>query len=90
MLRKGSEGYAEMPLLSDINNSGAFGNDPQKQIDSVVRQLNEWGRVISNEKRTEIYKDNSNTNRIIIGVLPDGDTGIVISKEGVDVTTLFS
>lgn len=79
-----------MPLLSDINNSGAFGNDPQKQIDSVVRQLNEWGRVISNEKRTEIYKDNSNTNRIIIGVLPDGDTGIVISKEGVDVTTLFS
>lgn len=55
-----------------------------------MRQLNEWGRLLSNEKRTEVYKDNSGTNRIIIGVLPDGDTGIVISKEGIDVLTVFS
>lgn len=58
-------------------------------MESIVRQLNEWGRLLSNEKRTEVYKDNSGTNRIIIGVLPDGDTGIVISKEGIDVLTVF-
>ena len=78
-----------MPYLHDITASSINSDDPKKQIESIVKQLNDWGRAISNERRTEVYKDNSGTNRIIIGVLPDGDTGIVISKENIDVLTLF-
>lgn len=79
-----------MPFLPDISASSISGDSPDEQIKSIVRQMNEWGRLLSNEKRTEVYKDNSGVNRIIIGVLPDGDTGIVISKEGIDVLTVFT
>lgn len=77
-----------MPFLRDIN-LAAVENDPDKKIESIARQLNEWGRIISNEKRTDVYRDNTNTPRILIGVLPDGDTGIVISRDGIDVGTVF-
>ena len=79
-----------MPLLPDINAGSAIAGDPATQISSLTKQLNEWGRIISNERRTDIYKDDAGNNRIIIGVLPDGTTGIVISKEGIDVETAFS
>lgn len=36
-----------------------------------------------------LYYDSTNTPRIIIGIAPDGVTGIYVSPEGVDVTTLF-
>lgn len=78
-----------MPILQDITVSSINQEDPQKQMESMARQLNEWGRALSNEKRTDVYKDNSGTNRILIGVLPDGETGIVVSKEGIDVLSLF-
>lgn len=78
-----------MPFLQDISASSLNSDDPQAQIQSVVKQLNQWGRSLSNETRTDVYKDNSGTNRILIGVLPNGETGIVISNEGTDVLTLF-
>lgn len=78
-----------MPILQDVSVSSIHKDDPQKQMESMAKQLNDWGRALSNEKRTDVYKDNSGTNRILIGVLPDGTTGIVVSVEGVDVTTLF-
>lgn len=78
-----------MPILPDIQTSAIPGDNPEQKIESIVRQVNEWGRTISNEKRTDIYKDNSGTNRIIIGVLPDGNTGMVISKEGINVLSIF-
>lgn len=78
-----------MPLLSDVS-IGALGDDSQEQIKSVVKQINEQGRLISNENLTKLYKDNSGQNRIIIGMLPDGDSGLVISKEGIDVLDVFS
>lgn len=78
-----------MPVLQDISASSINADDPQKQIQSIVKQTNEAFRAISNETRTNIYKDDSGTPRILIGVLPDNTTGIVISVEGVDVTTLF-
>lgn len=77
-----------MPLLHDIA-IGASDEDPTRKIESVVRQVNEWGRQLSNERLTDVYNDNSSTPRIIIGVLPDGDTGIVISRDGIDVNTVF-
>lgn len=78
-----------MPLLPDVQLSAIPGDNPEQKLESLVKQINEWARVISNERRTDVYKDNSGTNRILIGVLPDDETGIVISKEGIDVLTAF-
>lgn len=36
-----------------------------------------------------MYYDTDGTPRMIQGILPDGTMGLIISKEGVDVTTLF-
>lgn len=36
-----------------------------------------------------IYYDSDNVPRIIIGVLPDGTMGMVVSKDGVDVVDWF-
>lgn len=77
-----------MPLLPDIS-TGAAGDEKDK-IDSIVKQINEWGRALSNEAITDIYRDTSNTPRIIIGVAPDGEIDIGISVEGVDITTLYT
>jgi hypothetical protein len=79
-----------MPYLPDIHASSIAKGDPEAQIDSLVRQLNEWSRLISNENITNVYNDDSGTARIIIGVLPDGTTGIAISKEGISVLDAFS
>lgn len=76
-----------MANLPDIGSGAILGDDPSKQVESVIRQVNEWGRSISNENRTKLYKDESGKNRIIIGLLPDGTHGLVISKEGYDVVT---
>lgn len=78
-----------MPFIPDVRLGALQGASTEEKFKSLVAQLNEWAASISNENRTDVYKDNSGTNRIIIGVLPDGDTGIVISKEGVDVLSLF-
>ena len=77
-----------MPYLDDVA-LGAVDGDPDAAIRSVVKQVNEWARTLSNEKRADVYKDNTGINRIIIGVLPDGDSGIVVSKEGIDVLDVF-
>lgn len=79
-----------MPFIPDVNVSSLPGDTSDDKLNSLVKQLNEWARTISNERRTEIYKDNTGINRIIIGVLPDNTTGIVISKENVDVLSVFS
>jgi hypothetical protein len=42
-------------LLPDIQ-TGALSGDAQKQIDSIVRQLNEWARLISAETRVRTIK----------------------------------
>lgn len=78
-----------MPFLPDVQLSALPGSNNEEKFESLVRQLNEWARTISNETRTDVYNDNSGTPRIIIGVLPDGDTGIVISRDGIDVSTVF-
>lgn len=77
-----------MPLLPEIN-IGALNTDPGKQLESLVAQLNEWARLISNEERTEIVNDTSRTPRIIFKQLPDESMGMVISKDGVSVLDVF-
>lgn len=78
-----------MPFLPDVQLAALPGDNTEEKFESLVRQLNEWGRTISNETRTDVYNDNSGTPKILIGVLPDGETAIVMSKDGIDVNTAF-
>lgn len=78
-----------MPLLPDINASSINSDDAQKQIESVVKQVNEGFRLISNEERTKITKDDAGDQRLLIGYQEDGfdsgNVGVKLSQEGVDV-----
>lgn len=77
-----------MPLLKDIS-VGAAGDDPNEKIDKLVKQLNEWGRAISNEDRTDITKDDAGIQRLLIGYqqngFSNGSVGVKLSQEGTDV-----
>lgn len=70
-----------MPILPEINAGSMLRDDPQKQIESIVRQLNGWGRAISNEDRTRIIKSDSGVEAITIGQLPTGENGFLIKDE---------
>ena len=61
-----------MTFLPDIITNKLQGADPQTQIDSMVKQINEWGREISNENRTKIINDDTGTPRILIGYQEGG------------------
>lgn len=63
-----------MPLLPDIQ-IGALGGDPQQQINSIVRQLNEWGRLISAETRVRTIKANDGSV-VGMGQIPGTDEEI--------------
>ena len=78
-----------MAILEEVNIGAIKGDAPEQQIEQVVKQINEQTRIISNEGRTKLYKDEAGDNRIIIGQLPDGTHGLVISKEGTDVVNVF-
>lgn len=75
-----------MALLKDIN-LASLPDDPNQKIDSMVKQLNEWGRAISNEGLVRLYKDNAGDNRVLIGLQGNDFSGIKVSKVGTDVTT---
>ena len=76
------------------------------QINDMVRQLNKeqttkvfrqaGGNAIITGKLPydggygTMYYDSDGIPTIVIGILPDGTTGMVVAKEGVDVTTVFS
>lgn len=77
-----------MPFLKDASVTAIQG-DADKKLESLVQQVNEWARLISNEQMTKIYKDESGTNRIVVGLLPDKTVGLVMSKDGEDVLTVF-
>lgn len=80
-----------MAKLDDINLAAVDKTDLQKQLDSLIKQLNEWARTISNEGTTNVLRDNTGTNRILIGLFPDkSDAGIVISKTGISVLDVFN
>lgn len=57
----------------------------------MVKQLNEWGRALSNEDRTNLTKDDAGTNRLLIGYQEDGfdngNVGAKMSRVGVDVVS---
>lgn len=75
-----------MPLLKDIN-LASLPDDPNEKFNALVKQLNEWGRAISNEGLVKLYKDNTGNNRVLIGLQGNDFSGIKVSKVGTDVTT---
>lgn len=83
-----------MPFLADINFGPLNQDDIQKQLQSIVRQLNEWGREISNEERTKITNDDSGTKRLLIGYqengFANGNVGVKMSQVDKDVLTAES
>ena len=73
-----------MPQASDQN--------PTRSSDGTTAITNKQdgssGAYVSTKNATVKVNDGTH-NRILIGLLPDGTYGIVISKEGVDVLTVF-
>lgn len=57
---------------------------------TLISQINENFALLENLARTQIFRDETGTNRIILGRLPDGSYGLVISKPGNDVIKLFT
>lgn len=51
--------------------------------------INDNFQQIEAENRTKVIRDENANDRIIIGRMPDGSYGIIISNEGVDVKSLF-
>lgn len=73
------------PLLPDVN-LGALGDEADKKIESLTKQINEQNRLISNENRTKIINDASGTPRILFGEGPNEFYGLKVSQEDIDVT----
>lgn len=61
------------------------GTDPSQQLAMINKNFAE----IDNEGTTKVFNDANGVPTIIMGVLPDKTTGIVISKPGINVLTLF-
>lgn len=83
-----------MPLLTDISSGKFSEDDPNARMNSITRQMNEWGRQISNEDRTKITKDDTGTNRLLQGYQKDGfdngNVGIKLSQPDKNVLTASS
>lgn len=62
---------------------------PSIPQDQLVAMINQNFEALNQQNMTKVISDGSN-NRIIIGKLPDGTYGIVVSKEGVDVLNVFN
>jgi len=57
---------------------------------TMVSSINNNFQQIESENRTKVIKDENGDSRIIIGKFPDGTYGIIISKPGIDVNSLFT
>lgn len=63
---------------------------PGMDMDTMVSAINENFALLENLNRVQIFKDETGTRRIILGKLPDGTYGLVISKTGIDVLSVFN
>lgn len=62
---------------------------PNMSYAQLVAAVNENFALVENINRTQIFKDETGTQRIILGRLPDGTWGLIISRPGEDVVKLF-
>lgn len=58
---------------------------PTMTMPQLIAALNQNFAAVENVNRTMVMKDETGTNRIIIGRFPNGEWGIIISKPGNDV-----
>ena len=66
-----------MPFVGDVRLSAISSDDTNAKFDAIVRQVNEWGRTISNEKVANVNTDAAGTPRIVTGVQTVSDIDIV-------------
>lgn len=78
-----------MPILPDINAGSIYKDDTPRQIESIIRQLNEWGRLISNESTTRVIRSDMTTEAVTIGDLGGGKYGISLSDGKTTFLTIF-
>jgi hypothetical protein len=62
---------------------------PNMDWQTAISAINQNFQALESLAKTSVYKDETGVNRIIIGRMPDGTWGIIVSKEGVDVLDLF-
>lgn len=58
---------------------------PGMNQQALVAAINQNFAMIENINRTQIFKDDTGTPRIIIGRFPNGEYGIIMSKPGKNV-----
>lgn len=51
----------------------------------LINALNQNFAMLQDLTTSQTFKDETGTNRIIIGRFPNGNWGIIISKPGIDV-----
>lgn len=71
------------------NQTPFFGQKVSKQGVNVT-QATDNQLVLKDDYSTRTYYDGTGIPRIILGLLPDGNYGLVISKPGFDVTQQFN
>lgn len=57
---------------------------------TMISSINQNFELLENLNRTQIFKDETGTQRIILGQFPDKTWGLIISKPGEDVVKLFN
>ena len=62
------------------------GMDPEM----MAQVINQNNQQIAENNRTNLITDENGVNRVIIGRMPDGTYGVIVSKPGVDGNTLFT
>lgn len=58
---------------------------PGMDMATMIAAINENFALLENINRTQIFKDETGTKRIILGRLPDGTYGMIVSKPNIDV-----
>jgi hypothetical protein len=63
---------------------------PNMSYEQLIMALEQNMALLQNQGKTWIINDETGTARIIIGRQPDGSYGMVISKPGINVVSLYS
>ena len=62
---------------------------PNMDTATMVNAINDVFRQIESANRSQVIRDENGIDRVIVGRMPDGTYGVIVSKPGVDVKTLF-
>ena len=62
---------------------------PNMDTATMVNSINDVFRQIESANRSQVIRDENGIDRVIVGRMPDGTYGVIVSKPGVDVKTLF-